>query len=154
MLVGEGATVERVARGLDGADLTHVAAHGTFRSDNPLFSAIQLADGTLTVYDLEMLERAPRLLVLSACESGISDVRTGDELMGFAAALFALGTRTLVASVVPVPDETTRSLMVAFHDRLSKGDAPARALAGAQTSASADLGLSPAATAGFVCLGA
>ena len=106
------------------------------------------------MYDLELLQRAPRLLVLSACDSGVTLVQTGDELMGFAAALFALGSRTLVASVVPVPDETTRPLMIAFHRRLTAGDTPAAALAGAQASVSDELGLSPAATAGFVCLGA
>jgi CHAT domain-containing protein len=74
--------------------------------------------------------------------------------MGFAAALFALGSRTLVASVVPVPDDATRPLMTAFHGRLAAGETPATALARAQASVSDDLGVSPAATAGFVCLGA
>jgi hypothetical protein len=154
VLTGRAATAEKVAAALDGADVAHLVAHGTFRSDNPLFSALQLADGDLTVYDLELLQRAPRLLVLSACESGVTDVRTGDELMGFAAALFALGSQTLVASVVPVPDETTRPLMIAFHERLAAGETPAAALAHAQAQVSDDLGVSPAATAGFVCLGA
>jgi hypothetical protein len=154
VLTGARATSNAVARAVDGADVAHVVAHGTFRSDNPLFSALQLADGDLTVYDLELLDTAPRLLVLSACESGVTDVRTGDELMGFAAALFALGSRTLVASVVPVPDDATRPLMTAFHRRLAAGETPATALARAQASVSDDLGVSPAATAGFVCLGA
>jgi CHAT domain-containing protein len=153
-LTGRAATAEKVAGALDGADVAHLVAHGTFRSDNPLFSALQLADGELTVYDLELLEQAPRMLVLSACESGVTDVRTGDELMGFAAALFALGSQTLVASVVPVPDATTRPLMIAFHWRLAAGETPAAALAHAQALVSDGLGVSPAATAGFVCLGA
>ena len=55
----DGASVERVKAAIDGADLAHVAAHGTFRSDNPLFSSLHLADGPLTVYDLEALRRAP-----------------------------------------------------------------------------------------------
>ena len=50
-------------------------------------------------HDLEALERAPGRLVLSACDSGLSAVRPGDELMGLAAAMFMLGTRTLAASV-------------------------------------------------------
>ncbi len=124
-----------------------MAAHGTFRSDNPLFSALHLADGPLTVHDLEHLEQAPDTVVLSACDSGLSAVRPGDELMGLAAAVFALGTRTLVASVVPVPDAASHDLMVAFHDELLAGRPPAAALAAAQR----DRGI---AGAGFVCLGA
>jgi CHAT domain-containing protein len=138
---------EDVRRALDGAALAHVAAHGTFRADNPLFSALHLDDGPLTVYDLEALERAPRVLVLSACDSGLSAVRPGDELMGLAAAVFALGTRTLVASVVPVPDAASRDLMIAFHDGLLAGRTPATALAAAQR----DRGIEGA---GFVCFGA
>jgi CHAT domain-containing protein len=139
-----------VAGALDGAGLAHVAAHGAFRVDNPLFSSLQLADGPLTVYDLEGLARAPRTLVLSACDSGLSGVRPGDELMGLAGALFALGTGSLVASVIPVPDAATRELMVAFHQRLQAGLPVAAALAGAQVAVGRDV---PVA-ASFVCFGA
>jgi hypothetical protein len=148
-LAGPAATVAAVTDALDGADLAHVAAHGTFRVDNPLFSSIQLADGPLTVYDLEGLARAPRRLVLSTCDSGLSGVRPGDELMGLAGALFALGTSTLVASVVPVPDAATKELMVAMHQRLQAGLGPAAALAGAQAASGRD-----AVAASFVCFGA
>lgn len=53
--------------------------HALFRADNPLFSALQLADGPLTVYDLERLRAAPRDMILSACDDGVSAVRPGDE---------------------------------------------------------------------------
>jgi hypothetical protein len=141
------AAAAAVRRALDGAALAHVAAHGTFRSDNPLFSALYLDDGPLTVYDLEGLAQAPDVLVLSACDSGLSAVRPGDELMGLAAAVFSLGTRTLVASVVPVPDDASHDLMVAFHDELIAGRTPAAALAAAQRGRAS-------AGAGFVCFGA
>ena len=152
-LTGRRATAEAVAAALDGADLAHVAAHGRFRADNPLFSSLLLADGPLTVNDLESLRRAPRRLVLSACESGVSAVRAGDELMGLAAALFSLGTRTLVGAVILVPDDATRRLMVAFHRRLRDGAAPADALA-AVAGASGTGPAGTAASAGFVCFGA
>ncbi len=144
-LTGTAATADATREVLDGAALAHVAAHGHFRSDNPQFSCLEMADGPLTVYDLERLGRAPEVLVLSACDSGLSDVKPGDELMGLAAAVMALGTRTLVASVVPVADEPTRPFMEAFHARLLAGETPAAALG----TTTAETGLD-----GFVCLGA
>ena len=145
VLTGADATAETVRDAIDGADLVHIAAHGRFRSDNPQFSALDLCDGALTVYDLERLRRAPRRIVLSACDSGLSAVHPGDELMGLAGALFSLGTSTLVASVVPVPDDTTREFMLEFHRALCAGSTPAAALAHAQQRVDAH---------GFVCFGA
>ena len=152
-LSGLAATAPEVLAALEGADVAHLAAHGSFRADNPLFSSLTLADGPLTVYDLESLATPPSLCVLSACESGLSDVRAGDELMGLTAALLSLGTATIVASVVAVPDEPTRTLMTAFHEQLAAGLRPAEALALAQTGGG-DGGERFAARAGFVCFGA
>jgi len=132
VLTGAAVSADAVRRALDGAALAHVAAHGRFRADNPLFSSLRLADGPLTVYDLESLDRAPQTLVLSACESGLSDVRAGDELMGLAAALFALGTTTVIGSVIAIPDEATAPLMASFHCHLAAGLASSEALARAQ----------------------
>ncbi len=104
-VAGRNATVEAALRALDGAKLAHVACHGRFRSDSPLFSSLELADGPLTALDLQRLRRAPELLVLSACDVALSERHPGDELLGFSAALLASGTRTIVASVVPFPTQ-------------------------------------------------
>ena len=151
-LTGSSATAAAVLAGLGSADIAHLAAHGAFRADNPLFSSLEFVDGALTVYDVELLERAPTMCVLSACESGLSDVRAGDELMGLVATLLALGTATIVASVTVVPDETTKTLMTAFHGFLAAGIEPADALARAQASADHDVGGS-GVRGGFVCFG-
>jgi CHAT domain-containing protein len=153
VLVGAAAGVDAVRRALDGATLAHVAAHGRFRVDNPLFSSLTLADGPLTVYDLESLGRAPRTLVLSACESSLSDVRPGDELMGLAAALFALGTTTVVGSVIAVPDAQTVPLMSAFHRHLAHGEAASTALARAQLDVSGGSSSPLPAAGSFVSMG-
>ncbi|HWF42535.1 MAG TPA: CHAT domain-containing protein, partial [Acidothermaceae bacterium] len=145
MLTRADATADVVRQEIDGAELAHIAAHGRFRADNPQFSAIELADGPLTVYDLERMHRGPRRLVLSACDSGLSAVHAGDELMGLVGAVFSLGTSTLIASVVPVPDDLTEALMVELHNQLCEGATPAHALATAQTQVQVD---------GFVCFGA
>ncbi len=153
---GRRARVEQVTAALDGAGLAHIAAHGRFRSDNPLFTSLALADGPLTVFDLERLRRPPLHVVLSACESGLPAVHPGDELLCLTAALLSMGTRSLVASVVPVPDDASVPLMLALHRRLRAGDSPAAALAAAQSAAAGTGSTRRArvAAAGFVCLGA
>jgi CHAT domain-containing protein len=153
-LTGSNATVAAVTHALDGADSAHLAAHGRFRDDNPLFCSLEFADGALTVYDLERLRAAPRRLVLSSCESGLSAVHAGDELMGFTAAVFALGTATVIAAVVPVPDEATAGLMLALDDELHKGVAPAEALVNARDAIAGDDRRRTVARAAFVCFGA
>ncbi|MBS2532959.1 CHAT domain-containing protein [Catenulispora sp. NF23] len=144
VLSGAQATAADAARALDGAALAHVATHGRFRADHPLFSSLDAHDGPLYVYDLERLGSTPQTLVLSACESALSGVRPGDELMGLASAVFALGTRTLIASVTPVDDADTRTLMLALHAALAAGRQPAAALA--EASSATGIG-------GFVCFG-
>jgi tetratricopeptide (TPR) repeat protein len=151
-LTGPSATVSRVTAALDGTDVAHIAAHGRFRSDNPMFSSLSLSDGPLTVYDLEALQAAPRVMILSACDAAMARVHTGDELIGLASAVFSLGSRTLVASVIPVPDEATRPFMVEFHRLLRAGVSPAAALATVQGEVTG--GAAVAVARGFVCFGA
>lgn len=128
LLAGKDATLEQVLHQLDGADLVHLAAHGHFRADSPLFSALDLADGPLTVHDLERVCRAPYRVVLSACESGVLAPVGAEELLGLAAALFSLGTAGLVSSVAEVNDTATADLMVELHAALASGADPAAAL--------------------------
>jgi CHAT domain-containing protein len=149
VLAGRQATVAAVMRALDGATVAHLACHGHFRADSPLFSSLELADGPLNAYELQRLRRPPQLIVLSACDLGTSDPRPGDELLGFAAALIGMGTRTIIASVVPVPDAGAKRLMIALHARLVAGDSPSAALAKAQER----IGPRSYGLTGFVCLG-
>ena len=148
------ATVEAVLAALDGAAVAHVAAHGSLRGDNPLFSALAMSDGPLTAYDLERLSRAPEVVLLPACQSGGGHVLAGDEVMGLTSALFALGTRTAVATVIPVPDQATRPLMLALHDGLRRGLPVAHALAQAQAAVNRTDPAALATAGGFVCYGA
>ena len=134
VLTGDNATAGRVLPALEGAWLAHVAAHGDFRADNPLFSSLRLADGPLTVYDLEQLTRAPYRLVLSSCDSGVAAPVGADELLGLVSSLMPLGAGGILASVVPVNDAATVPLMVALHERLRAGATLPQALLGARSS--------------------
>ncbi len=121
VLTGPDATAERVLAALDGAALAHVAAHGVFRSDNPQFSALQLADGPLTVFDLERLARPPHRMVLASCDSGRMAPAGADELLGMVTCLVSLGTTGVLAPISPVHDEATVRLMVDLHAGLAEG---------------------------------
>lgn len=132
VLRGQEASVENVLSTIDGAWLVHIAAHGTFRADSPLFSAIRLDDGPLTVYDLERLRQAPLRVVLSSCSSAIGAPTGADELLGFVSALISLGSTGIVASVVPVSDPATVPLMLELHGQLRQGFPLAQALFHAQ----------------------
>ena len=152
VLADGAATAERVMAAMDGAWLVHMAAHGTFRSDSPLFSAIELDDGPLTVYDLERLKQAPYHVVLSSCSSAVGVPVGADELLGLVSALISLGSAGVVASVVPVNDPATVPLMTALHEHLRAG----ADLAGALTLARQAVGDDPVAQAtaySFIALG-
>jgi hypothetical protein len=156
-LIGRSARAASVLAALDGAGVAHLAAHGHFRADNPMFSELQFADGPLNVYDLEQLAVAPQQVVLASCDVGLASVRSGDELIGLAAALLAMGSVNLVAALLPVPDDASRSLMLRFHRNLKAGRGVAEALAHARRETAGphgETGAAVAAAAGFVCFGA
>ena len=121
VLDGEAATVSAALAALDGVALAHVAAHGRFREDSPLFSSLTLADGPLLVHDLQRLRRPPHRVVLSACESGVMQPVGDQELLGLAAALLSMGTAGVVSSLAEVDDAATVDVMVALHARLRQG---------------------------------
>ena len=129
VLEGEAATAGAVLGSAPDAAVLHIAAHGRLRTDNPLFSALQLADGPLTGYDLESLELVPETIVLSACSSGAGHATVAEETLGLSWTLLGLGAVSVVAPLLPVPDTATCDLMVALHEHLAQGLDAAGALA-------------------------
>jgi CHAT domain-containing protein len=128
VLADEGATAGRVLDALDGAWLAHIAAHGSFRADSPLFSSLRMHDGPLTVYDFEQLRRAPHWLVLPSCDSGVVAPAGANELLGLASSLLPLGTSGIVAGVVPLNDYAVVPVMLDLHQHLRAGRGLAEAL--------------------------
>jgi hypothetical protein len=154
VLTDQVATAGATAAAIDGAAVAHLACHGRFRCDNPMFSCLELADGPLTVYDLERLATPPSLVVLSACDSGVPAARPGDELLGLVGSLLALGTSAIVASVVPVPDLDTAPLMLALHTELAAGRTLAEALQRSRLAVDPESPTGFVARAAFACFGA
>lgn len=132
VLLGEAATTAALNQHAETADVLHLACHGNFRADNPLFSSLKLADGWLTVRDAYGLDLDCDLVVLSACETGVSAVAPGDEIIGLARGFFSAGAPSLLLTLWTVDDEATADLMAFFYQRLLAGDGPAAALRWAQ----------------------
>ncbi|MFI6733243.1 CHAT domain-containing protein [Nonomuraea sp. NPDC050451] len=134
-----------VLEALVAADVLHLAAHGVFHARSPLVSGITLEDGSLMAYDLLDIPRSPGLVVLSACNSGMSRTPVEGAPLGLPGTFLSKGSACVVAGLVPVRDEGARALMSMFHELLVAGQPPNAALA----SAAAKTG-----ETGFVCFGA
>jgi hypothetical protein len=128
MLEGTAAMADKVLSALDGGWLAHIAAHGIFRADSPLFSSLRMHDGPLTVYDFERLNRAPYRLVLSSCEGAVLAPAGANELLGLASSLLPLGTAGIIAGLVPLNDQALVPLMVDLHGHLRAGQTLAESL--------------------------
>ena len=114
------------------SSLVHLATHGYFRADSPLFSTLQLADGVVTAESLADWSLGQAALVtLSACETGLQ-LTWGSDVLGLARGLWQAGARRLVLSQWAVDDAATAELMAHFYRRIHAGDALARALQQAQ----------------------
>jgi tetratricopeptide (TPR) repeat protein len=146
------APVDTALRMLEDVATAHLSCHGNFRSDSPMFSSLQLADGPLTVYDIEALTTPPELVVLPACNAGRSSVSVGDEVIGTGAALLGAGVRTVIAPVTSVNDTATVSVMERLHRELAAGSSPAEALSRTRAALAGDSPVVRAAAASFVCL--
>ncbi|MFN7924525.1 MAG: CHAT domain-containing tetratricopeptide repeat protein [Bryobacteraceae bacterium] len=125
---GQEATMAVFREAASRCSVLHLAAHGTFRRDNPMFSFIQLADGRLSLMDLTRARLNAGLVTLSACSTGRSVSVGGDELLGLMRGFLAAGARNLLVSLWEVDDQCTAAFMGAFYRALAGGSDPAGAL--------------------------
>ena len=132
-LAGAHATPDAVFGLLERVDVAHVACHCDRRHGDGRFAQLRLHDADLTAFDLERLRRAPSLVVLSGCESGLVDALPGEESSGVATALFNRGAATVIGATIKLPDtEATAAMFVDLHERLHAGRQPSVALYEAQ----------------------
>ncbi len=114
------------------ARVLHLATHGDFRADNPLFSGLALDDGWVSTLDIFNLQTNASLVTLSACQTGRNVIGGGDELLGLMRAFLAAGAATIVMSLWAVHDESTAILMHHFYQALLTGQPKGVALRVAQ----------------------
>ena len=109
-----------------GVDILHLATHALFDPVYPMQSALILTDGKkaapLTASQIYENPINARLVVLSACETGMGRIVSGDETMGLVRSFYIGGASTVLSSLWPVDDEATRIFMETFHDKIKIED--------------------------------
>jgi len=125
VLLRDEATEARVKALVGTVGLVHLATHGQLREDDALSSAVLLVpgageDGRLEVREVFGLDLHARLVVLSACETGLGNLSRGDELVGLQRAFLYAGTPAVVTTLWKVDDRASYQLVRAFYDRLDR----------------------------------
>jgi tetratricopeptide (TPR) repeat protein len=115
----------------------HVASHGEFSADAPLQSRLKLApdatnDGFLSVSEIYGLRLNANLVMLSACETGLGSISTGDDVVGLTRGFIYAGAQNVVGSLWEVDDAATAELSRLMYTGMKKGLSVAKALAEAQ----------------------
>ncbi|MCL1870395.1 MAG: CHAT domain-containing protein [Promicromonosporaceae bacterium] len=131
LLTDDDATAAAAVDALGKAAVVHLAAHGGHSRDNALFSSLRLADGPLFAHELDGVDLTGAVVVLSACELGLSTSDVGGEALGFASVLLRHGARAVVAAVAPLRDDVAVRVMPRLHGGLRDGLPPGAALAAA-----------------------
>ncbi|MEM7129179.1 MAG: CHAT domain-containing tetratricopeptide repeat protein [Chloroflexota bacterium] len=133
-LQGADANVEAITKLAPQFHRLHFACHGSFNPESPLDSFLMIGeDESLSGLDImHNLQLKCELVTLSACESGINQIRRGDELIGLTRAFLHAGAKSLIASLWRVNGPSTRILMEKLYQEIDRGKAAAEALTVAQ----------------------
>jgi CHAT domain-containing protein len=148
ILIGPDATERAFREQASAFDVVHLATFGVLNKHNPLFSFVELGagqreDGRLEAHEVFSLELKARLLVLSACQTGVAagslaDVPPGDDWVGLVRTFLFAGASNVVATLWPVEDRSTATFMERFHRRYAASGSAGEALVEAQRRAARD----------------
>jgi CHAT domain-containing protein len=116
LFMGAEATEEQLHTYGPQSRFIHIATHGYFRQDNPMFSSIRLGNSLLSLFDLYQLQFNAELVTLSGCGTGMNVVIGGDELIGLVRGLLYAGAQTLMVSLWEVHDQSTAEFMRDFYE--------------------------------------
>jgi len=140
------AATKTALKKIAGPRILHIATHGFFledlRSDSEdpmlrsglVFAGVNAVssaddDGVLTALEASNLDlRGTKLVVLSACETGLGDVKNGEGVFGLRRAFVVAGAESLLMSLWQVSDDATKDLMTSYYTLLSRGETRAEAL--------------------------
>jgi CHAT domain-containing protein len=128
LLLGGKATMAALREKGSHCRLIHIATHGYYRQDSPMFSGIRLGDSILSLYDLYRFNLPTELITLSGCATGMNRVAGGDELLGLVRGLIRAGARAALLTLWDVQDGSTLEFMTSFYRHLTAGANKAVAL--------------------------
>ena len=128
LFLGEDATEERLKMYGPKSRFIHIATHGYFRQDNPMFSSIKLGNSLLSLFDFYQLQLSAELVTLSGCGTGMNVVIGGDELIGLVRGLLYAGAQSLMVSLWEVHDQSTTEFMRDFYSSYRESANKANAL--------------------------
>jgi CHAT domain-containing protein len=128
LFLGESATRELLWQHAPSSRFVHIATHGLFRQDNPMFSSIRLGKSDLSLLDLYQLRLSAELVTLSGCGTGLNVVVGGDELLGLVRGLLYAGAQSVLVTLWDVSDESTSAFMKTFYGHLQTASNKAQAV--------------------------
>jgi CHAT domain-containing protein len=132
LLAGDSARMANLVQACSSpVDVLHLTAHAVL--DAELGPRIALHgsgedEGWLDAEALDRLPEAPKLAILSACDTARGELVGGEGILGLVRAFTLAGSRQVVASLWKVDDERTSALMGRFHEELRGGSRPSAAL--------------------------
>lgn len=125
-IIGEQALEQKLrAQVGKGTDIIHLATHGIYDSRSPLKSAIYLTkEGKASPLTAAQIYENPlpaRLVILSACETGLGKTIAGDDLLGLTRSFYLGGAISTLSSLWQIDDEGTMEFMKVFHEKAKNG---------------------------------
>ena len=139
-----------------GAQVLHLATHGEWNLDDSLKNYLALAGSEKVAQEeiFQLLLEDTSMVVLSACNTAVGEGDQSGYVASLAEAFWLAGSRSVLASLWSVNDESTSLLMETFYTRLRAGDDKAEALRTAQLAVRAKEGFEhPYYWSGFVLFG-
>jgi CHAT domain-containing protein len=119
IIKGKDFTLESIPPGSKDKNIIHFATHGIMNADDPKASGLLASNGEFTVENTFGLEIHPRIVVLSACNTGLGKLYPGDDQVGLTRSLMFAGTPSILSSLWSVSDDSTVKLMTYFYKNLS-----------------------------------
>ena len=135
--IGKEASEDSFRESTGSARILHVASHGEYNQQFPSSSRLKLTktkknDGDISVQDVLGMKIGADLVTLSACETGLGKITSGDEIVGLNRAFLFAGARTLVSSLWRISDVASAITIKRFYRNLAAGVPIDEALRNAQ----------------------
>jgi CHAT domain-containing protein len=137
--IGQNASLQNFTSHLSNFGILHLATHAVFDDTSPEYSYLAFTntdseENLLYVSDLYNLQIDANLVTLSACESGVGELKRGEGFLSLARGFFFSGASSISSTLWKINDASTTILMNSFYKNLSYGDKKDLALQKAQLS--------------------